>query len=308
MGHCLQMTDSSRTTEERDDLVMASRALGPELGKRSVDWLDELRLEPGPPFLAMGTRALDLAKWLVADDEREREIAEKRALIDRDRSAVFGAIGGSEEPCSEVLELISMWTGRTAEGVEHPLIEASLMVQDDLAVMQRIDDEWVLAAGVVCFPSHWSLPDKLGLPLDLVHSPVTHYEHELRQKVDRFHDRLPLDRPAWRRNWSVNATNELHAPVRWNDPAPPDVLAADGSPMWIRSERQTLRRLQRSDAILFTIRVQLAPLGVLRSRPDLAAKMLQAVRSWDEPKRRYNSTAGALPQLMQWLESVIAAS
>ena len=31
-------------------------------------WLDELSLEPGPPWLDMGTRNLATAEWLVADE------------------------------------------------------------------------------------------------------------------------------------------------------------------------------------------------------------------------------------------------
>jgi len=81
-------------------------------------------------------------------------------------------------------------------------------------------------------------------------------------------------------------------------------IAADGTPMWIRSERQTLRRLPKSDAIVFTIRVQLQSLGVLRDRPDIAGKMLASVRSWDHDKRMYTSTGGAIDELIDWLSTV----
>ena len=33
---------------------------------RTVDWLDELPLDPGPPWLAMGTRGLDGDRWARA--------------------------------------------------------------------------------------------------------------------------------------------------------------------------------------------------------------------------------------------------
>jgi len=279
------------------------------------DWLDELRLEPGPPFLNMGTRALDLDRWFVVDEDLPSEVAYKRELIARDRDLVVGHVPGSDEASREVLALISQWRRIDPDAIrpgvvepadvhEHPIVRAALLVHDDLAVMQRIDDRWVLSAGAVCFPSHWNLQDKIGLPLALVHSPVAHYERELSDKVDRFHDRLTAQRPAWRRNWSVNATGELHLPSRSRQVPPPSRIEPDGTPMWIRSERQTLRRLPRTDAILFTIRIQRAPLGVLLGRRDVARRMLTTLRSWDEPKRRYNSTGGALPQLIEWLEQV----
>jgi len=280
-----------------------------------VDWLDELRLDPAPPFLTMGTRSLDLDRWLVIDDDLDRDIAYKRDLIARRRDVVVGHVPGSDDASREVLELVAAWRGVDPDlarpGVveetdldEHPIVRAALLVQDDLVVMQQIDGEWILGAGAVCFPSHWSLDEKLGLPLALIHSPVAHYERELSEKVDRFHDRLAVARPAWRRNWTVNATDELHLPSRARQVPPPERIEPDGSPMWIRSERQTLRRLAGTGAILFTIRIQRAPLGVLVERPEIAGRMLTAVRSWDASKRRYNSTGGALPQLIAWLEVV----
>lgn len=284
------------------------------------DWLDELRLDAGPPYQTMGTRALDPAAWLVSDARRDGELARKRELLATTGDLVAGALTPARAACEEALAMVTGFVGGDAPSLAGlpfaeddpiaPLVRAALAVQDDLAVMQEIDGEWILSAAVVCFPSHWTPSEKLGLPLGLVHTPVAHYERELSEKVDRFHDRLATDRPAWRRNWSVNPTSELHLPDRgamrsvalepgWH-------IADDGSPMWIRSERQTLRRMPESGAVLFAIRVQLAPLGVLLHRRDLAARMLACVESWDETKRAYNSTGGALDQLIEWLHGVTA--
>ena len=276
-------------------------------------WLAEIRLEPGPPFSTMGLHSLAVDDWLVVDDERDRELAYKAELLERRRSVVFAAEPGSEAASEELLSLIRQWsmahdlqvTG--PHGDEHPLIEAARLVQEDLVVLQRIDGYWVLTAGVVAFPTHWTIGDKVGLPLDGVHAPVAHYETELRDRVDRFHDRLTVDRPAWRRNWFVLPTSELHLPAFGHQLHVVDGIADDGSPMWIRSERQTLRRLPVTDAIVFTIRVQQAPLGVLRARPDLAERMLAATRSWDREKRMYTSTGGVLDELIAWLDAVAAS-
>lgn len=283
------------------------------------DWLDELRLDAGPPFQTMGTRALDPDRWLVADERRTGEIDRKRALLRDVPDIVAGALPSARRAAEETLALVAEFTGfdpdaeRSADlaglpfGADDavaPLVRAALLVQDDLALMEQVDGEWVLSAAAVCFPSHWNPREKLGLPLGMVHAPVAHYERDLAGKVDRFHDRLALERPAWRRNWSVNTTSELHLADRSVQPAPPAAVAPNGAPMWIRSERQTLRRLPSTNAVLFTIRVQLAPLGVLLGRPDLAAKMLACVESWDDAKRAYNSTGGALDQLIAWLRGV----
>ncbi len=274
-------------------------------------WLDDLRLEPGPPYSTMGTHALALAEWLVVDHLRDEQLAYKARLIETVRPIVFAAEPGSSEAAQELLVVIRGWLSANglapAEsfGDDHPLIEAARLVQEDLAILQRINGLWVLTAGVVCFPTHWTVSDKVGLPLEGIHAPVAHYDTELRERVDRFHDRLTADRPAWRRNWFVAPTSELHLPAYGHQLHAVSGIEADGSPMWIRSERQTLRRLPETDAIVFTIRVQQVPLGVMRGRPDLAAKMLAATRSWDRQKRMYTSTGGVLDELIGWLQAVV---
>ena len=61
--------------------------------------------------------------------------------------------------------------------------------------------------------------------------------------------------------------SDLHdlAPELW-DPVPTDPTATR---LWLRTERQTLRRLPDSGASVFTIRVQMAPLSALAARPAL---------------------------------------
>lgn len=278
------------------------------------EWLDELRLEAGPPFSAMGTHALDLDRWLVVDDHRRHDLALKAKLLADERDVVFGALPGSDDASTELLHITRDWLGR--HGVEpappsdddHPLIEAARLVQEDLVVLQQIDGEWVLTAGAVCFPTHWTVTDKLGLPLALIHAPVAHYERELRERVDRFHDRLTVNRPVWRRNWFVVPTSQLHLPDREVGFYNVDHIAPDGSPLWLRSERQTLRRLPLSGAIVFTIRIQQLPLSILLARRDIASRMLATTRSWDAVKRAYTSTGGVLDELTEWLDSVANGS
>ncbi|TIU52784.1 MAG: DUF3445 domain-containing protein, partial [Mesorhizobium sp.] len=53
-----------------------------------------------------------------------------------------------------------------------PLVQASLLVQEDLILMRRDESGWRLAAGSLCFPSSWSLLEKFGKPLQQIHAPV----------------------------------------------------------------------------------------------------------------------------------------
>ena len=89
------------------------------------------------------------------------------------------------------------------------------------------------------------------------------------------------------------------------EPASAEIpVAADGSPYWLRSERQTLRKLPRTGAVLFGIRVQLAPVGVLRARPDVAADLLAVLESWDDPMRRFKAAGPSADGLRRWLRTI----
>ena len=79
----------------------------------------------------------------------------------------------------------------------HALIVASLLVQEDLAIMLPHEDKYVLGAAAVCYADQWSVPEKLGLPLAGIHGPVKHYpriasagDHPHRTSAE--HSFLPL--------------------------------------------------------------------------------------------------------------------
>jgi dimethylamine monooxygenase subunit A len=150
---------------------------------------------------------------------------------------------------------------------------------------------------VVCFPSHWSPPTKLGLPIADVHGPVPRYAAELRDRVQRSLDHLRPDRPLWRRNWTVHASPELHAPY-------PVAIAGTIAPEdhWLRSERQVLMALPVSAGILFSIRTEQVPLALLTDRPDVASGLAAALRSTPPDLAGYRFGGLDLDGLATWLE------
>jgi hypothetical protein len=281
---------------------------------RPPDWIDELELRPAPPHHRMGTRALDLADWFVVDEHRPAELALRHRLLAERPDEVFAALPSADRASEETAELIGSWaTARGLVGISappsaHPLAVAGLTVQEDLCLMIRRDGAWHLDAAVLCFPSMWVLAEKIGHTVADVHQPVDHYDTDLEARVDVFFDRLRTDRPVWRRNVSLKTTPALFLPTSKQAPhvAPPEV-GPDGSPFWLRSERQTLRKLPRTGAILFGIRVQLAPVSVLRHRPDRAAELLAMIDSWDAPMRDFKS-ADTLAPLRTWLAGPVRSS
>lgn len=266
-----------------------------------VGWLDELHLEPGPPWLTMGTRALQPEAWLVEDDDLRDDLALKQELLRARHDEVFAAVRSRavQAASEEVLEMVSITTGRSAEPGLHPLDAAGRLVQEDLCLLVEHDDGFRLDAASLCFPSYWRLSDKLGRPLPAVHEPVAHYDTELASRVDRLVSRLNPDRPVWRRNWSIHDDPTYFLP----EPTERPPLGEPPAGLWLRSERQTLRRLPRSGAILFTIRTQQLPLSALARSPKVAHRMADAITSWSDQLRAYKGGHGALAAV-PWLRSL----
>ncbi|MEO6318333.1 MAG: DUF3445 domain-containing protein [Acidimicrobiales bacterium] len=264
-------------------------------------WLDELAPAPGPPWLGMGTRNLAAADWLIADADRDRDLVRKAVLLDARHAEVFAALDSPAVNAAsiEVLELVVAATGTTAVPVDlHPLDAAGRLVQEDLCLMVLRDGAPHLDAASLCCPSYWRLADKIGRPMAEVHEPVAHYDVELAAKVDTFLQRLRPERPVWRRNWSIHDDPTYFLP----DPTPP--LAVDPPDgLFLRSERQTLRRLRSADVVLFTIRTQQIPLAELRERPDVGHRMAEAIAAWSPRMTSYRGDHGARAA-QSWLASL----
>jgi dimethylamine monooxygenase subunit A len=263
-------------------------------------WIDELSFRPGPPWLSMGTRALRNGPLLIKDDLHSDYLAEKQWLFAHARKVVSVRLPEAAEAEAEAAQLVvSGLSGANPIGNFHPLEIAALQVQEDLIVLVRSNEGWRFGAGVVCFPSHWVPSDKLGLPMAGVHQPVPHYNEELAQRVDRFLDHLAPDRNAWRRNWLIHTSPQLHVPH-------PPVVDGPVHPrdLWLRSERQVLCALPATDAVLFTILTQQVPLKALAARPDVASSMASSLRSSSRSLRAYRRQDGfSLDDVIDLLET-----
>ena len=275
-------------------------------------WLDQLELTPAPPHVKMLTRSLG-SDWLIADQYRDMELALRIRLLDEQHDLVFAVNPNADDAAAETLALVEPWLRDNGlppppEGF-HPLEAAGRAIQEDLCLMVRRDGSWHLDGAALCFPSFWSLTEKFGRPTIDVHEGVAHYEDELASRVDRFFDRMRPGQTVWRRNLSVKPYPLLFVPLPKRAQPVGDLgTTEDGSPFWLRSEWQTLQMLPRSGAILFTIKLQLAPASVLMDRRDRAADLLAMYRSWDDEMVRYKIASNNLaPGFIPFLERLSLA-
>lgn len=254
-----------------------------------------------PHRLTLGLRRLDLDDWLQVDEHREAELAEKARLLATRPHDVVAHTPAGREGAEETLSLVQQWLAghrpdlpRRAHPGVHPIDAAGRLVQEDLCVLVRDTAGWVLAAASVCFPSRWRLADKIGRSLDAIHEPVPGYG-AIAGPVAAAHDRLTPDRPMWRLNWTLLADPALFQQPGARAPLPYPGL--DG--LTLRVERQTLRRLEHSGAVLFTIRTHLAGLRDVVAAPGAAEALATTLRTVDEAHAAYKGWTG-------WLEPLVA--
>jgi len=145
------------------------------------------------------------------------------------------------------------------------VVAAARLVQEDLCVLVR-SDAWRLQAACVCFPSRWNSL-QLGTTLDDIHRPVPSYDVELSRPTNAFFERLKPSRSFWRLNWTLIDSPALHQPTSARRSPHGDL--AD---WFFRVERQTLRRLPLSDAIIFTIRNYVASAQSCATRTRSSAR------------------------------------
>jgi len=253
--------------------------------------------------LAMGLRPLDLANWLELDEHYDSELAQKAALLAQHRDVVVATepegYAGSRELLREVQDFLGRVHPEVAtvvDGDEHPIVAASRLIQEDLCVLVK-DDDWRLRAACVCFPSRWDLATKIGTTLDEIHGPVPHYDEVLARPTKSFFDRLRPERSFWRLNWTLLDSAALHQP-RAARVAPSGELAD----WFFRVERQTLRQLPTTGAVVFTIRTYVTSAATLASADgEFVPALLHALEGASSDTQDYKGWTGVASRLREGL-------
>jgi hypothetical protein len=274
---------------------------------------DLLPFEGGPFALRMGVRSLDLDDWIDVDPERlDAELGLKRELLATSFDDVVALVDRTDvqDASAELDELVAgWWSQRPHQPPEpdadlDPVVRAALRTQEDWCVLAPLERDGppVLVAACVCFPTRWILGEKLGLPIGAIHAPVACYHAQIGSSVDRFVERLRPGRPVWRANWNLvddPALPQGYLPDPWRRLAASAEAVADH--VYLRVERQTLRRLPRTGAVAFGIRVHQRPVRELAGRPADLARLLDAVEALPPDTFRYKGLAAFWAPLRAWL-------
>lgn len=228
-------------------------------------------MRPPPPFLAgppeftVGLRPIPLERWLAPDWEAA-VLPWKRALLKERLDEVCCALPGAAAASREAARLMGAET----------LLEAAALVSDDLALLEQRDGAWVASALCLCSPTFFSAAEALGKSLERLHGPVP--APGLGARIARVFAGLRPGLVLERCNWTVQPGPERYTPQA----APLFARAARLGPaatadiLHLRVERQTIRRLPETGAVVFTIRVSLDRLAAVLGAPATRAAFAEA--------------------------------
>lgn len=235
-----------------------------------------------------GTGPIDPADWLRRDEVFAEQMAYRDRLIAERPEDVHALLPEAEPAAEELLAAVLAHvenapgyarggaTMRRPDGVEvpldgSPLIVAGRLAQEDFCLLEKPEGaaEHRLTGAILCFPSNWTLREKLGHGLGRIHLPVDVYDADVARRVQRMFDLVRPEAPLMRANLLVYGEHDLHNPRREFDRHRP----APGEGRYVRVERQVLMRLPVTRAVVFSIHTYMAEPAALtpEQRAGLAA-------------------------------------
>ena len=251
------------------------------------------------------------------DTHYQKETALKNSLLNQDHAYYFNKLQGTSAAEWEALEKITAdlitydpvnfslyksgkewrWVNRLLNesqsftfGIDtslplSPLDWIGRQIQEDLVIL---DNKGVVVAGQLCFPSGWSLNEKLGKQFIEVHAPLPAVTNPMISAANKLIERIPAGKPMSRNNWGFRFGDQLDLSSKHtasyrqkireglSEPTP----EAIGQKIFLRVEHQTLTRLAYSDCILFTIHTHQSPLEeevINRERAGVMLSFLKTV-------------------------------
>lgn len=203
--------------------------------------------------LRMGLVKLTESEWL----DPAPDLAARAEAFDAFPDSV-AILPEAEAGIAELAELL---------GIDGGLEACARAFWEDFCIITQPapGESFHLSAAAVAFPTDWRIGEKMGRPMHEVHQPIHGYAEQLASGVDRFMDGLQSFNIFGRTNAFVLPSGDL----RYMPKLPPEQRFAHvtaenaGETLFARCEREALRRLPKSRAIVFTIGIYRTPLESL---------------------------------------------
>ena len=291
----------------------------------------------GPKYhVTMGIRSVHPHEWIELDNEFPKSHADKAERIRERGSKCVATHPDAFNSAIELLQELTnylparypslykrtavgidnLWSGESFNIEERPLREDPMamcarLTQDDLALMiEQPDGQYRLLAGAILLAGFWRLSDKYGMTLSDIHTSgdVPHFKEKLESGMTKFFQRLRCETFYSRNNYFIQVDESLPWSHSIGDEDAPSVSWSTAEKdkavenHFFRSERQTLRRLPRTGAIVFTIRTYFHPITEVAQEDYVPGRLASAVRSWDGWVSEYKGREKYGDVLLEYLD------
>lgn len=184
---------------------------------------------------------------------------------------------------------------------------ARLAKEDFYLVKKRDDGRHYLVAAVVPAPGgFFGVQNKIGQHLDVIHTEVPYYEEKLKVSMERWFARMKVSDPVERASWFICWDHELSCngiySLEDGATVPSDTSFSKYN---VRVCRQTLRRLPKSNAIIFSNHPIFYSIEEMKDEPFVPSILKKVVLEGPEKILKYKGFEKFDQHLVPYLDSLI---
>lgn len=287
-----------------------------------------------PYHQTMSIFKLDVNHWLDMDKYYYDYIKEKERVIHTYGPDNFDWLPGSELACRELMDTVkehmmlrypllfttkdngdhvkNELTGEILDFSEplkdHPLVYVSKMAKEDFYIVLKGEDGvHRLMAAAVPFPGgSFGIRYKLGKTLDVIHTEVPYYTEKLKPSMEKWFSRMEapdlVERASWYISWDHKLLlNNVYA-LKKGDKVQSDVLPTEFN---VRVERQTLRRLPKSRAIIFTNHPVFYSIEEMKDEPLIPSLIRKIIFEAPEGICKYKNFQSFRDHILPYLNDLV---
>ncbi|KJK80790.1 hypothetical protein H634G_03939 [Metarhizium anisopliae BRIP 53293] len=322
-------TEPQTSTDAKPEGMPARHDETPSLAIEPLEKFDWQATEPTeylpikPVYhITMALQQDTPSRLITIDRDYLDRVTLRRSLIDEKGHAVHGYLPRGKESVAELYTYLlrdylparyptmfrigpdgtvfeNTVTGRTfpiqpPEDADAALRTLGETVEEDLFLLQETPSGHLCVAFMCCFPSGFDPSEKFGNLLKDIHAPVPSYS-KIGASMERFFSKLQVGKSVKRLNWSVQTNNDLYTLGNHIKDDAAEVVSEDSidvNQTYLRVELQTLTRLPRTQAVLFSFKTYLYGIRQIReqgSGPELA-DAIEGLKSGNAPGMwRYKS-------------------
>ena len=281
--------------------------------------------------LRLGLNPIPYSDWIQYEDDFSDRILEKKNLIQEQPMRVLQCLDSSIDAQNELLQSVlsyltefksdlftinndsvtSLMDNNTYEFSEYkncPLELVTYLAADDYCLLEKYDDDYRLVAASVCAPTWWELSEKIGKPLIEVHAPIVNLEEKIGRMIRHFLANLNTDECYQRSNWFLFPSSDLcifpnnfYMYEDINDLSIDDIE----NRLFLRSERQTFRKLKNTNHIAFGIKVYVSSISVVKENTSIAEDLYIALNTMTSEQKEDLGIQWAEQALAEYLQNIL---